>query len=115
MIIGTDDRKGIKWPLFAVLVVVCGALFAGASFMQQSALTSKVNSQETKASAIVRQTVAPAVQGASLANPLPAATAGKPPGPLPDGGLPGGVIVRRRVFRQDGTLPFSAHAPDDPG
>src|SRR5436309_198311 len=77
MIIGTDDRKGIKWPLFAVLVLVCGLLFAGASFMQQSALTSKVKGQESKASAIARQTVVPAVRGVSLTKPLPAATAGK--------------------------------------
>jgi hypothetical protein len=115
MIIGTDDRKGIKWPLFAVLVVVCGALFAGASFMQQSALTSKVNSQETKASAIVRQTVAPAVKGASLAKPLPAATAGKLGSQLRNGVLAGGVIVRVRIFAQDGTLLFSTDAADDPG
>jgi hypothetical protein len=115
MIIGTDDRKGIKWPLFAVLVVVCGLLFAGASFMQQSALTSKVKSQESKASAIVRQTVAPAVQGVSLAKPLPAATAGKLRSQLRSSVLAGGVIVRVRIFAQDGTLLFSTDAADDPG
>jgi hypothetical protein len=115
MIIGTDDRKGIKWPLFAASVVVCGLLFAGASFMQQSALTSKVKSQESKASAIVRQTVAPAVQGVSLAKPLPAATAGKLRSQLRNGLLAGGVIVRVRIFAQDGTLLFSTDAADDPG
>ena len=115
MIIGTDDRKGIKWPLFAVLVVVCALLFAGASFMQQSALTSKVKSQESKASAIVRQTVAPAVQGVSLAKPLPAATAGKLRSQLRNGVLADGVIVRVRIFAQDGTLLFSTEAADDPG
>src|SRR5438128_3118739 len=115
MIIGTDDRKGIKWPLFAVLVAVCGLLFAGASFMQQSALTSKVNGQESKASAIVRQTVAPAVQGVSLAKPLLAATAGKLRSQLRSGILAGGVIVRVRIFAQDGTLLFSTDAADDPG
>ena len=115
MIIGTDDRRGIKWPLFAVLVVVCGLLFAGASFMQQSALTSKVNGQESKASAIVRQTVAPALQGVNLAKPLPAATAGKLRNQLRDGVLAGGVIVRVRIFAQTGTLLFSTDAADDPG
>ena len=110
MIIGTDDRKGIKWPLFAALVVVCALLFAGASFMQQSALTSKVNGQESKASAIVRQTVSPAIQGESLAKPLPAATAGKLRSQLRNGVLAGGVIVRVRIFAQDGTLLFSTDA-----
>src|SRR6266487_581405 len=77
MIIGTDDRKGIKWPLFAVLVVVCGLLIGGASFMQRSALTSKVKSQESKASVVVRQIVAPAVAKANLTKPLPSGTAAK--------------------------------------
>jgi len=115
MIIGTDDRKGIKWPLFAVLVLVCGLLFAGASFMQQSALTSKVKGQESKASAIARQTVVPAVRGVSLTKPLPAATAGKLRSQLRNGVLAGGVIVRVRIFAQDGTLLFSTDAADDPG
>ena len=75
MIIGTDDRKGSKWPLFAVLVVVCGLLVAGASFMQKTALTSKVDAQESKALAVVRQTIAPIVGEANLAKPLPEATA----------------------------------------
>jgi len=38
MIIGTDDRKGSKWPLFAVLVVACGLLIAGTSFMQKATI-----------------------------------------------------------------------------
>ncbi|TMK36748.1 MAG: hypothetical protein E6G58_04290 [Actinobacteria bacterium] len=115
MIIGTDDRRGIKWPLFAVLVVMCGLFVAGASFMQRSALTSKVKSQESKASAIVRQIVAPALGGANLTKPLPSGTAVKLRNQLQKGPLAGGVIVRVRIFSQDGTLLFSSDAGDDPG
>ncbi len=115
MIIGTDDRKGIKWPLFAVLVVVCGLLIAGASFMQRSALTSKVKSQESKASAIVRQIVAPAAATANLTKPLPRGTAAKLRNQLQNGPLAGDVIVRVRIFSQDGRLLFSTDAGDDPG
>ncbi|MDP9301662.1 MAG: hypothetical protein M3P43_12340, partial [Actinomycetota bacterium] len=115
MIIGTDDRKGSKWPLFAVLVVVCALLVVGASFMQKTALTSKVDDQESKASALVRQTVAPVIEQASLAKPLPAGTATKLLNQLREGVLAGGVIVRVRIFAQNGTLLFSSDAADDPG
>src|SRR5439155_7072525 len=115
MIIGTDDRRGIKWPLFAVLVVMCGLFVAGASFMQRSALTSKVKSQESKASAIVRQIVAPAAATANLTKPLPSGTAAKLRNQLQNGPLAGDVIVRVRIFSQDGRLLFSSDAGDDPG
>jgi hypothetical protein len=115
MIIGTDDRKGSKWPLFAVLVVACGLLIAGTSFMQKTALASKVDAQESKASAVVRQTIAPIVGGANLAEPLPEATATKLRNQLRNGVLAAGVIVRVRVFAQNGLLLFSSDPADDPG
>lgn len=115
MIIGTDDRKGSKWPLFAVLVVACGLLIAGTSFMQKTALASKVDAQESKASAVVRQTIAPIVGGANLAEPLPEATATKLRNQLRNGVLAAGVIVRVRVFAQNGLLVFSSDPADDPG
>jgi hypothetical protein len=115
MIIGTDDRKGSKWPLFAVLVVACGLLIAGTSFMQKTALASKVDAQESKASSVVRQTIAPIVGGANLTEPLPEATATKLRNQLRNGVLAAGVIVRVRVFAQNGLLVFSSDPADDPG
>ena len=115
MIIGTDDRKGSKWPLFAVLVVACGLLIAGTSFMQKTALASKVDAQESKASSVVRQTIAPIVGGANLTEPLPEATATKLRNQLRNGVLAAGVIVRVRVFAQNGLLLFSSDPADDPG
>jgi len=115
MIIGTDDRKGSKWPLFAVLVVACGLLIAGTSFMQKTALASKVDAQESKASSVVRQTIAPIVGGANLTEPLPEATATKLRNQLRNGVLAAGVIVRVRVFAQNGPLVFSSDPADDPG
>src|SRR6478672_4989659 len=101
MIIGTDDRKGSKWPLFAVLVVMCALLVVGASFVEKTTLASKVNDQESKASAVVRQTVAPIVGQASLARPLPEPIATKLRNQLRNGVLAAGVIVRVRIFAQN--------------
>jgi hypothetical protein len=115
MIIGTDDRKGSRWPLFAVLMVMCGLLVVGASFVEKTTLASKVNDQESKASAVVRQTVAPIVGQASLARPLPEPIATKLRNQLRNGVLAAGVIVRVRIFAQNGTLLFSSDAADDPG
>jgi hypothetical protein len=115
MIIGTDDRKGSKWPLFAVLMVMCGLLVAGASFVEKTALASKVNDQESKATAVVRQTIAPIVGQASLARPLPEPIAAKLRNQLRNGVLGAGVIVRVRIFAQNGTLLFSSDAADDLG
>jgi len=115
MIIGTDDRKGSRWPLFAVLAVVCGLLIGGASFLHQSALSSKVADQESSASALVRQTVAPTTEHADLSRPLPRATTTKLRNQLRKGVLDAGVIVRVRIFAQDGTVIFSSDGADHPG
>jgi hypothetical protein len=111
MIIAIDDRRGSKWPLFIGLAVLSALAILGAGSMQQRALDAKIASQELKAAALARQAVAPATKGLTLTKPFGHAVAARLDRSLEKGVLAAGVVLRVRIFAQDGTLLFST----DPG
>jgi hypothetical protein len=114
MIIRIDDRRGSRWPVPLVLAAVCVLAIIGAGFLHQRSLDRKVAAQEAKANALVRQTIAPSTRGVDLTKPLPHAVATRLTHDLVKGPLAADVILRVRIFAQDGSLLFSTD-PEDPG
>jgi hypothetical protein len=114
MIISIDDRRGSRWPVPLVLAAVCVLAFFGAGFLQQRALDGKIDDQEAKASALVRQTVAPATKDVGLTKPVPPAVAARLERDLRKGALSGDSVVRVRIYGQDGSLLFSTDPDEHP-
>jgi colicin import membrane protein len=114
MIISIDDRRGSRWPVPLVLAAVCGLAFFGAGFLQQRALKGKIDDQEAKASALVRQTVVPATKDVGLTKPMSPAVAARLEHDLRKGALAGDSVVRVRIYGQDGSLLFSTDPDEHP-
>jgi hypothetical protein len=114
MIISIDDRRGSRWPVPLALAALCGLAFFGVGFLQQRALDGKIDDQEATASALVRQTVAPATKDVGLTKPVPPAVAARLERDLRKGALAGDSVVRVRIFGQDGSLLFSTDPDEHP-
>ena len=112
MIIGTDDRKGPKWPLFAA------ALVGGVRSPHRRGVVHAEDRPDVEgqgpgeqASAVVRQTDrADRRQGLTSRNRCRRRPATKLRNQLRNGVLAAGVIVRVRVFAQNGPLLFFVRA-----
>jgi hypothetical protein len=113
--IASSRRRGRRWPLFAGLALVCISAIVGAGFMRSRALHSKVDDQVNRAKAFVDDTVAPAVRGADLSQPLSPTSSASLDQRFSKGALSGGAVVRVRLFAIDGKLIYSTDGSDPIG
>jgi len=103
--------RGSKWPLFAVLMLLCAGGVFGAWTMQRRALQTSIDEKVSRVGGIAVNTVSPSLVGVDLTKPLPGATADALTARL-NKAVISGASVRARIFAKDGTLLFSTDESD---